>query len=273
LGGIAPGAMPPLHQYLGNPLLSGLGRLFFQTPAHDFHCGLRGFSRDAVQKMDLQTSGMELASEIVIKASLLHMKVCEVPTTLSPDGRDRPPHLNSWRDGWKHLRFMLIFSPRWLFFYPGIVLILLGGVLSAWTYFAPIRINTVAFDIHSLVYFNALILIGFNLLLFAVQSRVYAYRTRLIPSKPNFYRWFRYFNLEKGLVLGVVMTVVGFLLSVWALSIWGQRGFGGMEAASTMRIVLPAATVLIMGTQVIFSSFFLSIIGIRSSFLDEREDE
>lgn len=270
-GGIAPSAMPPLHRYLGNPLLSGLGRLFFRTPARDFHCGLRGFARDAIERMDLQTTGMEFASEIVIKAALLQMKVCEVPTTLAPDGRDRPPHLRSWRDGWKHLRFMLIFSPRWLFLYPGIALMLLGTLLTTWTYFAPIRVGGVAFDIHSLAYFNALLLIGFNLVLFAVQSRLYAYRTRLIPAKPHFYGLLRHFSLESGLLVGFLMAVAGLGMSVWALSLWKASGFGGMQAASSMRIVLPAVTILIMGTQVIFSSFFLSILGLRSSFLDERE--
>lgn len=272
-GGIASGAMPPLHKYLGNPVLSGLGQLFFHSPAKDFHCGLRGFAKSAVEKMDLQTTGMEFASEIVIKASLLNMKVCEVPTTLSPDGRDRPPHLRSWRDGWRHLRFLLIFSPRWLFFYPGALLILLGTLLSIWDFLSPIQVNQVVFDIHSLAYFNGMVLIGFNLILFAIQSRIYAHRSGLMPQPPSFDKLFQYFTLERGLIIGGLMIFIGLGMAVWALSIWGQTQFSNLDPRNTMRIVIPSVSIIIMGTQVFFSSFFLSILGIRTARLDNDQSE
>lgn len=270
-GGIAPGAMSPLHRYIGNPVLSGIGRLFFNSPAKDFHCGLRGFSKASVQKMDLQTTGMEFASEMVVKASLMNMKVCEVPTTLSPDGRDRPPHLRSWRDGWRHLRFLLLYSPRWLFFYPGLILIALGSILSIWAFISPITINNISFDIHSLAYFNAAVVIGFNMVLFAIQSRIYGYRSGLLPNLPSFNRLFKYFNLERGLILGTLMIILGLALAVWALAIWAQVQFGEIEPRSTMRIVIPSFSIIIMGTQVVFSSFFLSILGISTSKLDNLE--
>lgn len=268
LGGIAPGAMPFHHRYLGNPVLSGIGRTLFKTPAKDFHCGLRGMSKDAVMKMDLQTTGMEFASEMVIKASLLGMKVCEVPTELHPDGRDRPPHLRSWRDGWRHLRFMLLFSPRWLFFYPGLFLILLGLVLSIWTLISPINILNIAIDIHSLAYFTAIIIIGFNLVLFAIQSRYYGYRSGLIPNPPKFGSLMRYFNLERGLFLGFTMITLGIGLGFWAFIVWSRFQFGDLNPQMIMRIVIPSVSVIIMGTQVVFFSFFMSILDIKTSKLD-----
>ncbi len=270
-GGIEPGAMPPLHKYLGNPVLSGMGRLFFKTAVKDFHCGLRGFSKKAVLKMDLQTSGMEFASEMVVKSSLLKMKICEVPTTLSPDGRDRPPHLRSWRDGWRHLRFLLLYSPRWLFLYPGMILFSLGILFSIWALISPITINNISFDIHSLAYFNAAIVVGFNLVLFAIQSRIFGYRAGLLPKHSSFDKLFKYFNLERGLFIGTVMIITGILLAIWAVAIWARVDFGGIDPRSTMRIVLPSFSIIIMGTQVVFSSFFLSIIGICTAKLKSMD--
>jgi glycosyltransferase involved in cell wall biosynthesis len=265
LGGIEPGAMPPLHKYLGNPILSGIGRLFFRTPARDFHCGLRGFSRESVMKLNLQTTGMEFASEMVINASLFNLQICEVPTTLSPDGRDRPPHLRSWRDGWRHLRFMLIFSPRWFFLYPGFAFMIIGLFLSAWTFFSPITIKEISFDIHSLAYFNALFVIGFNMVIFAVQSRYYGYRSGLLPEKPRLGDLYKLFTLERGLLLGGVLILTGIVMAVWAFVIWASVQFGNIEPQSTMRIVIPSVSIIIMGTQVIFSSFFLSFLDVPVS--------
>lgn len=265
LGGIEPGAMPPLHKYIGNPLLSGIGWVLFRPPVRDFHCGLRGFSKEAVLKMNLQTSGMEFASEMVIKASLLKMNICEVPTTLSPDGRDRPPHLRSWRDGWRHLRFMLIFSPRWLFLFPGFTLMIIGLFLSVWTFFTNITINEINFDIHSLAYFNAMIVIGFNMALFAVQCRYYGYRSGLLPEKPQFGNVHKLFTLERGLFLGGMMVFAGIGLAIWAFMIWGRTQFGDIEPQVTMRIVIPSVSIIIMGTQVFFSSFVLSFLGVPVS--------
>jgi glycosyltransferase involved in cell wall biosynthesis len=263
-GGIEPGAMPPLHQYLGNPILSGFGKLFFKTPINDFHCGLRGFSKESALKMDLHSSGMEFASEMVIKASLLKMNICEIPTTLSPDGRDRPPHLQTWRDGWRHLRFMLIYSPRWLFLYPGIFMMLIGLILSTWTFFSPITINSVEFDIHSLLYFNAIILIGFNMVLFSIQSRYYGHRVGLLPKSEKISKFVNHFTLERGLFLGIILIFLGFSMALWAFSIWAQSQFGNINPRSTMRIAIPSISIILMGTQTIFSSFFISILGIKT---------
>jgi glycosyltransferase involved in cell wall biosynthesis len=269
-GGIKPGAMPPLHRYIGNPILSGIGKLFFRIKINDFHCGLRGFSRQAALKMDLRSSGMEFASEMVIKAALLKMQICEIPTTLSPDGRDRPPHLRSFRDGWRHLRFMLIFNPKWLFFYPGIALILIGVGLSGWTFFSPIVINSVEFDIHSLLYFNAMILIGFNLLLFSIQSRYYGYRSGLLPKSSRTDKLSKYFRLERGLLIGIILLILGVALAFWAFSIWAQSQFGDINPRQTMRIAIPSVTIIIIATQIIFSSFFVSILGIETNKLDRQ---
>jgi len=267
-GGIKPGAMPALHKYVGNPILSSIGQLFFSSPAKDFHCGLRGFSKKAALQMDLQTNGMEFASEMVIKSSLLGLRVCEVPITLYPDGRDRPPHLRSWRDGWRHLRFMLLFSPRWLFFYPGLILMMIGIILSIWTFISPIRINSIELDIHSLAYFNAGIVIGFSMILFAVQSRFYAYRAGFLPSQPSFQNIFRLFNLERGLLTGAIMILSSLLLTFLAFGNWARAAFGDIDPVVTMRFVIPSVSIIIMGTQVIFSSFFLSMLDIKTSKLD-----
>ncbi|WP_345344679.1 hypothetical protein [Candidatus Villigracilis affinis] len=208
-GGIQKGAMPWHHRYIGNPVLSFLGKLFFKTPANDFHCGLRGFTKNAVVKMNLQTTGMELASEIVIKSSIFGMKVCEVPTTLSPDGRDRPPHLNSFRDGWRHLRFLLIYSPKWLFLYPGLILLIISAVFSFTLFIGPIRIGFRLIDFHSFIVAGAMILLATNMISFAIITRVFAYNTGLLPSQPEFYVLLKYFNLEKGLGLGFVFLFLG----------------------------------------------------------------
>jgi hypothetical protein len=214
--------------------------------------------------MDLHSSGMEFASEMVIKASLLKMNICEIPTTLSPDGRDRPPHLQTWRDGWRHLRFMLIYSPRWLFLYPGIFMMLIGLILSTWTFFSPITINSVEFDIHSLLYFNAIILIGFNMVLFSIQSRYYGHRVGLLPKSEKISKFVNHFTLERGLFLGIILIFLGFSMALWAFSIWAQSQFGNINPRSTMRIAIPSISIILMGTQTIFSSFFISILGIKT---------
>jgi len=267
-GGIEPKSMPFLHQYFGNPILSGIGRLFFSIPIGDFHCGLRGLTKEAAEKMHLQTTGMEFASEMVIKASILGLKICEVPTKLFHDGRDRAPHLQTWRDGWRHLRFMLIFSPRWLFLYPGMVLMGLGFFLSLWAFVAPIYVFGITFDIHSLAYFNAFVVIGFSMILFAIQSRYYGYRSGLLPDLPMFGNVFRSFKLEYGLLIGLFLILAGLALAFHALNLWSQAGFGDIDPQRTMRFVLPSISVMIMGTQVVFSSFFLSILGIPTSKQD-----
>ena len=260
-GGIAPGAMPPLHRYLGNPLLTGVGRLFFSSPCGDFHCGLRGVRRDSVLRLDLQTTGMEFASEMVVKATLLGLRIAEVPTTLSPDGRSRPPHLRSWRDGWRHLRFLLLFSPRWLFLYPGLALMAVGLLAGLWLLPGARTVFGVTLNVHTLVYAAATVVIGFQSLLFAVFTKIYGVNEGLLPENPQLNRLFRFVTLEAGLVAGVLLVVAGVGTSLWAVSEWGARAFGELDPEQTLRLVIPGTTALLLGFQIVLSSFFLSVLG------------
>ncbi|HEY3027237.1 MAG TPA: glycosyltransferase family 2 protein [Pyrinomonadaceae bacterium] len=263
LGGIKPGAMPPLHRYLGNPVLTTIGRLFFRSPCGDFHCGLRGFSKSAVLRLDLHTTGMEFASEMVVKATLQRIRIAEVPTVLSPDGRSRAPHLRSWRDGWRHLRFLLLYSPRWLFLYPGGLLMLLGLVTMFWLLPGPRIIGGVTFDVHTLLYAAVAIIIGFQSILFAVFTKVFAISEGLLPKDERLDRAFDYLTLELGLIVAIILILAGLGGSVYAYWFWDQLSFGNLDPARTMRIVIPAVTSLTLGCQTLFSSFFLSILGLK----------
>jgi hypothetical protein len=262
-GGIRPGAMPSLHRYLGNPVLTGIGRLLFGGPCGDFHCGLRAFRKEAIERLDLQTTGMEFASEMVVKATLLGQRIGEVPTTLSPDGRSRPPHLRSWRDGWRHLRFLLLYSPRWLFLYPGLLLMGLGLLAMLWILPGPRTIGRVTFDVNTLLYAAAAVFLGFQSVIFAVFTKVYAVNEGLLPEDPRLNTLFRYVKLETGLVTGAVLVLVGWLGSLWAVSDWGARSFGALDPQETLRIVVPAVLALTLGFQIVLSSFFLSVLGMR----------
>lgn len=254
-GGIESGAMPFLHRYLGNPVLTGIGKLLFGSPCNDFHCGLRGFRKDAIANLSLQTTGMEFASEMVVKATLHKMQITEVPTTLSPDGRSRPPHLNTWRDGWRHLRFLLMYSPRWLFFYPGIFLIL-GGFLATLSLLPSPKV-------HSLLYSSTAMTIGFQIVTFALFTKVFGISEGLLPEDRRLNKLFDYLNLETGLIAGTVLLAIGMAASVYAFGIWGQHDYGSLNPTETMPIVIPGVTCLALGIQVIFSSFFLSILGLK----------
>jgi len=262
-GGIEPGAMPFLHKYLGNPVLSQVGKLLFKSPVGDFHCGLRGFTKVAFDRMGLQTTGMEFASEIVVKSSLLGLSIAEVPTTLSPDGRSRRPHLRTWRDGWRHLRFLLLFSPRWLFLYPGIALMFIGAVLGLWLLPAPRVVGSVTFDVHTLLYAAAFVLLGFQAIAFACFTKIFAISEGLLPPDPQLDKMFRYVTLELGLVVGGAPSTLGLAISTYALRMWGVRHFGPLDISHMLRLVIPAVLCLILGVQTIFSSFFLSILGLR----------
>ncbi len=259
-GGIKPGAMPPLHRYLGNPVLTGFGRLFFKSPVGDFHCGLRGFDRQAVQSLGLTSSGMEFASEMVVKATLQGLKIAEVPTTLSPDGRSRAPHLRSWRDGWRHLRFLLLFSPRWLFLYPGASLMALGLGSMIWLLPGPRHLGGLTLDVHTLVYSAAAIVCGFQAVAFAVFAKIYAINAGLLPADPRIAKLGDLFSLEIGLIIGVLLLLGGLGASIYAVEFWGRSAFADLDPTVSMRIVLPGATALILGLQIIFSSFFFSVL-------------
>ena len=262
-GGIRPGAMPPLHRYLGNPVLTFIGRLFFGSPSGDFHCGLRGFNRDAILGLDLQTTGMEFASEMVVKATLNGLRITEVPTTLSPDGRSRPPHLRSWRDGWRHLRFLLMYSPRWLFLYPGILLMLVGSILGFCLLPRSRQVGGVVLDVQTLLYAAMAVVIGFQAVLFAVFTKVFVISEGLIPEDPHLNRLFRHITLETGLIIGVLLLLAGLAGSIYAVADWGLHAFGPLDPSRTLRWVIPSVTALVLGCQVILSSFFLSVLGLK----------
>jgi glycosyltransferase involved in cell wall biosynthesis len=262
-GGIKPGAMPWKNRYIGTPALSAIGYLFFHSPVGDFNCGLRGYTRAAFQKMNLRTTGMEFASEMIVKATLLGLKIAEVPTTLSPDGRSRPPHLRPWRDGWRHLRFLLMYSPRWLFLYPGLAMILAGGVVCAWLLPEPGRIGRFGFDIHTLLYAFVAIVLGFQLIAFATFTKVFAISEGLLPEDPRMTRAFRYITLETGLIVGALLTLAGLGGSVLAVSDWGRTNFGALDPSRMFRLILPSVFALMLGVQIICGSFFLSILGLR----------
>ncbi|QWR78980.1 glycosyltransferase family 2 protein [Candidatus Magnetomonas plexicatena] len=263
-GGIKKGAMPPLHRYFGNPFLSGIGRLFFRSPVRDFQCGLRGFNKESIEKINLQTPGMEFASEMVVKATLFKLKLTEVPTTLSPDGRSRAPHLRSFRDGWRYLRFLLIFSPRWLFLYPGIIMIFLGTLLNALIMRGPMPFFGAYLDIHTMLYASAAIVIGVQSVVFALFSKVFAINSKLVPDNDRFIEIVKSFTLEKGIMFGMFFTLIGLTSSVYAVALWSRTDFGRLDAAMMMRITIPAVTTLTVGILIIISSFYLSILGLKS---------
>jgi glycosyltransferase involved in cell wall biosynthesis len=262
-GGIAAGAMPPLHRYLGNPVLTTIGRLFFGSPCKDFHCGLRGFERTAILGLGLRTTGMEFASEMVVRATLEGLRIGEVPTTLSKDGRSRPPHLRSWRDGWRHLRFLLMYSPRWLFLYPGLLLMGVGLGLGGWVLPSPRRIGGVELDLQTLLYSAMAIVIGFQAVLFAVFTKTFATREGLLPPDRRLERIFEVVTLEVGLTVGLILLLAGVGGTLYAIGVWGQLNFGPLDPREVMRASIPAALALILGSQTLLSSFFLSILGLR----------
>jgi hypothetical protein len=255
--------MPVLHRYFGNPILSGIGHLFFKSPCGDFHCGLRGFTKDSAVRMDLRTSGMEFASEMVVKATLHKMRIAEVPTTLSPDGRTRPPHLRTWRDGWRHLRFLMLYSPRWLFLYPGAVVMLAGLMVCLWLLPAPRSVGRVTLDIHTLLYAASAVLIGFQAILFSVFTKVFAISERLLPEDIRVEKFYRYFTLEAGIAVGGMLLALGLTGSIYALEFWSKRSFGQLNASDAMRVVIPSVTMFTLGCQIILSSFFLSVLGLK----------
>jgi len=262
-GGIAKGAMPPLHKYLGNPVLSFIGRIFYPSNIKDFHCGLRGYNREAMLALDLQTTGMEYASEMVVKATLNELKMIEVPTTLSPDGRSHPPHLRSWRDGWRHLKFLMMYSPNWTFLYPGLILSIIGLLVMIFIAIGPMKIGNVNFGINTMMYGSVGILVGINIILFALFTKAYALNSGFIPKENKAVSFFERFTVEKGVVFGACLTMLGLIATVIAFIIWGNNSFGSLQPESIMKITIPAATLIAIGLELIFASFFLGILDIK----------
>lgn len=261
-GGIAPGAMPRLHRYLGNPALSLVGRVFFRSPCGDFHCGLRGFTKSGYEKLGMRSTGMEFASEMVVKAALMGLRVAEIPTTLSNDQRGRQPYLRTWRDGWRHLRFMLLYSPRWLFLYPGLALMATGLGVGAWLLPQPRTIGGVTFDVHTLLYAMVAILVGFQAVALAVFSNVFGSQAGLKPENPRLQHLSQGLSLEVGLGVGLALMLGGIGASIYAVHIWGRLHFGPLNTSQMLRTVVPAVTALTLGCEVTLFSFFLSVLGL-----------
>ena len=260
-GGIEPGAMPWKHRWIGNPVLSGIGRLFFRCPAGDFHCGLRGFSKAAYEKMELSTPGMEFASEMVIKSTLNGLKITEIPTVLRPDGRSRPPHLRSWRDGWRHLRFMLLFCPRWLFVIPGATLACLGLTLmmvlvTSGTYW----MGTIGLSVNTMLVAGAMVMVGYQILLAGTFARALGTVLGSHPHSPFLERWQKRLAMEYGVIAGGILTVLGILLLAKATWLWESSGFGRLAPEISVRQVIPAVIMIGVGVQTVFGSFFLSML-------------
>ena len=263
-GGIAPGAMPFLHRYLGNPVLSFIGRLFFSIPVGDFHCGLRGFSREAILGLGLQSPGMEFASEMVVKASIRGLRIEETPTTLRPDGRSRPPHLKTWRDGWRHLRFLLLHSPRFLFIYPGLALIALGLIGSVLLAGGAVRVSPrLELDIHSLVVACFAILIGVQLMVFGALARRYQSLEGVLPPAPRFEKFLLGLNLEPILQAASVIFLAGAIGVGWALVYWAGSGFGPIHYNGVIRVLVMSLTALAVAIQLAAAGFLASVFALR----------
>ena len=259
-GGIAAGAMPLLHRYLGNPVLSFVGRLFFRTRIRDFHCGLRGFSRDAIASLGLVTQGMEFASEMVAKAALAGLRIEEVPTALYPDGRNRPPHLNTWRDGWRHLRFLLLFCPRWLFLYPGLVAFTAGTAGLALLHEGAIRFHFLGLGVHSMLYMGGLVILGAQLIQLALLTRWIGALSGISPMPSWMGRWIPFIKLETGLIAGLCLFLLGLAWSVLLVSDWGFGGFGALQPEEGMRSAIPAVTLMVLGVQAAAGALFAGAI-------------
>lgn len=270
-GGIEPGAMPLLHRYLGNPVLSFLGRLFFKADIGDFHCGLRGFHRDAILNLKLTTDGMEFASEMVVKAAMAGLQISEVPTRLARDGRSRPPHLRTWRDGWRHLRFLLMLSPRWLFLYPGLFLLVFGLLLQTVLFHGGVRIGGVGLDIHTMLYGSAMSVLGLQMLWLAIFAKIYGAAIGLLQPHTRLERLLGLFTLERGLMVGLVLLIGGFMLSARAVGFWADAGYGELDPHSVMRIAIPAVSMMLLGMECCLASFFLGILRMGQSEREFRE--
>ena len=262
-GGIKPGAMPFLHKYVGNPILSWIARLFFKSDIGDFHCGLRGFRKSSIMSLNLHTTGMEFASEMIVKATMNDLKIKEVPVVLYPDGRTRPPHLRTWSDGWRHLRFLLLYSPRWLFFYPGIILIIIGLLISLFLIGGPQKVGRVVLDINTLMYAAFLISLGVQSMLFSLFTYVFGVNAGLLPRNTATEKWVRAIGLERGALLSLGVIILGFASSVGALLYWSQNYFGPIDPSVSMRLVIPGAVLFTLGFELFFASFFLNILNTK----------
>ena len=262
-GGVQPGAMPLKNRYLGNPVLTTVGRLLFRCPARDFHCGLRGFSRDAFSRMGARSPGMEFASEIVIMATLKSMRITEVPVRLHPDGRTRPPHLKPWRDGWRHLRFMVCFSPRWTLFAPGVVLFLAGLATTVLVAPGDVHVWGVSFGLHTLVAAILAVLVGHQWIMAGMVMRVFGLHTEIGPPSDFVRRVGRWFTFERGLIIGATLAALGLLPMLLVVWEWREAGFGALEPTRTLRPMLIGAALMVLGVQTALTAIVGSMFRMR----------
>jgi glycosyltransferase involved in cell wall biosynthesis len=264
-GGIQKHAMPFLHRYFGNPILSFLGRIFFHIPINDFHCGLRGIRKESFNQLNLKTTGMEFASEMIVKAALHNLTIKQSSIILYPDKRNRRSHLKTWQDGWRHLRFLLLYSPRWLFLIPGIALMILGIIGTIVLAIGPIELGNKKLDVHTLVYTSGFILLGFQFISFYFFSRLYAAVHQLWPGQERFLQNFNTrFRLERGIMGGMVLLIGGFILMIKSLLYWRNTHYGNIDPVVVLRWVIPSIVLLVLGVQLVMSFFYLSFLTIKS---------
>ncbi len=262
-GTVRPRAMPFLHRWWGNPMFSFLARLWFGAPIHDVYCGLRGFRKDFQQSLEQRCTGMEFATEMIIKSSLRGAQIAEVPITLHPDGRKaHAPHLKTFRDGWRTLRFFMMCSPKWLFLLPGFLLLMLGAVATALA-LPGITIGPATFDAHTLLFGSLAFILGYQAIVFAIMTKSFAVSEGFVPKDDRLLRFYRVATLERGLILGVLASLAGVMLLGVAVLQWKQAGFGALDYSNTMRWVIPGATLLTLGVQTILFSFFVSMMGVN----------
>lgn len=255
--------MPWSHKYIGTPVISFLGRLFYHSKIGDFNCGMRGYNRQAILDLKLKCTGMEYASEMIVQANLNNLKIVEIPTTLKKDGRSRPPHLKSFSDGWRHLKFLLLYSPKWLFLIPGLILMLIGLIGTIIFMFKNIQLGSIVLGIHSRLYLGAMVVVGFQMIIFSLFAKVYAVNSGMHPKADKVTKFLSKITLEKGLVSGIILTIIGIGLTIYAMVLWEERGWGNLDPVKVMPFTIPAVYLIIMGVQIAFASFILGILNIE----------
>lgn len=255
--------MPWTHRYIGTPVISFLGRLFYHSKIGDFNCGMRGYNRQAILSLDLKCVGMEYASEMIVQANLHHLKIIEIPTTLKKAGRSRPPHLESFSDGWRHLKFLLLYSPEWLFFIPGMIMMTIGLIGSIMLIFKNIQLKSIVLGIHSRLYLGAMVVIGLQMVIFSLFAKIYAINSGMNPKTDKMIKFLSKITLEKGLIFGGLLTVIGIGLTIYAMALWEIREWGNLDQAKVLPITIPAVYLIIMGIQLAFASFILGVLNIE----------
>lgn len=262
-GGIEKGAMPWSHRYIGTPVISFIGRLFYHSKIGDFNCGMRGYNRQSILNLELKCTGMEYASEMIVQANLNNLKIVEIPTTLKKDGRSRPPHLKSFSDGWRHLKFLLLYSPKWLFLIPGLILVIIGLAGSIAFMFKNIRLGSIVLGVHTRLYLGAMVVIGLQMLFFSLFAKVYAVNSGMHPKKEKMNRFLSKITLEKVLLLGLLITFIGIGLTIYSMVLWEKRNWGNLNPVDIMPITIPAVYMIIIGGQITFTSFMIGILNIE----------